>query len=74
MNRKSTIAISLGILSAAVLCVIAGVICYFLAKKNAILLLVGIFMIGMGVFMAVVPLIILLIILLTWLIARKRNK
>ncbi len=56
------------------MCVIAGVICYFLAKKNAILLLVGIFMIGMGVFMAVVPLIILLIILLTWLIARKRNK
>jgi len=73
MNRKSVLALTLGILAAAIACVIAGMICYFTAARNAILLLVGIFMMIMGSLMATVPLILLALILIS-AIHSKRNK
>ena len=73
MNRKSVVAISLGIMTAAVLCIIAGAICYFTAPENAVLLLIGIFMIVIGIFMAIVPIILLIIALITVLISKKNN-
>lgn len=74
MNRKTVVAISLGILAAAIICIIAGVVCYSMASKNAILFLIGLFMILMGIIMASVPLIILLIVLITIIISKAKNK
>ena len=73
MNKKTVTAILLGLLAAAVVCIIAGVIMYFCAKSNAILLLIGLFSIFIGSFMAIVPLIILIIILITSKISKKNN-
>lgn len=73
MNRKSVTAIALGVLAAAIVCIIVGIILYFAAQKNAILLIVGLFMIFMGSIMAIVPLIFLIIALIS-VIAAKRKK
>ena len=73
MNRKTVTAILLGLLAAALVCVIAGIIMYFCAKSNAILLLVGLFAIFMGSFMAIVPLIILIVNLITAKISKKNK-
>lgn len=73
MNRKSVTSIALGVLVAAVVCVIVGIILYFSAQKNAILLIIGLFMIFMGSIMAIVPLIFLIIVLIS-AIAAKRKK
>ena len=72
MNRKTVTAISLGIMSAAIICIIAGVICYFTTTKNAVLIIIGIFMMAMGVFMAIVPIILLLVVFITSLISKKK--
>lgn len=73
MNRKTVVFISLGILAAAVLCTVAGLIVYFTAHTNPVLFLVGIFMIAMGVIMASVPIIILIVILIITLIEKSKN-
>ena len=73
MNKKSVTAILLGLLAAAIICVIAGIIMYFCAKSNAILFLVGLFMIFLGSFMAIVPLIILIVFLITAKISKKNK-
>lgn len=73
MNRKTVTAIALGVLAAAAACIIAGLIMYFTATHNAVLLLIGIFMIAMGSIMAIVPLIFLIIVLIS-VIAAKKNK
>lgn len=70
MDRKSLFLLALGVLCAAIICLVAGLIVFFVADGNAIMLLVGIVMIALGAFMAFVPLIILV-----WLIAiRLLNK
>ena len=73
MNRKTVIFISLGILSAALLCLIAGLICYFCHGGNPFVILIGIFMMAVGAFMAIVPIIMLIIVLISVLITKDKK-
>lgn len=73
MNKKTVVAISLGIFFAALICLIAGIICYFTAKHNAIAFLIGLFMIFTGAIMAAVAVVVLLAVLVMTLISKSKK-
>ncbi len=74
MNVKTLTAILFGILVAAMLCLVTGLILYFAVKVNALVTLVGLYMIFLGIVMGSLPAIGLIIILIVTLVKRKNNK
>lgn len=73
MNRQTLLAVALGVLCAALMCIIAGVVVYVVSEGNALMFILGLTMIFFGAFMELIPVAILLWLLVTKIMRRHSD-